>query len=912
MRFSDLPIGRKLALLTGALMCGTAVVGGVAATGVDGLRTDIDDVGRTQLPAVYAAGLMDMFHDGLHGVANGAVAASCARKAEGVAAAAAELEDFAEGMRSNLAKLGAVRLPPEAAAALERVRPTVEPYIASTKAVVDAARAFDGAAVEAALKTHQEAFDVLEEANAVLGETIERKALERVDAADRHGAGALRWTVVAGVVALVAAGLLARAISRRIARPLGDMLAALKDWDAARELDASSQDEVGQMAGVINSNVGRMRSTMEEMARVAAMVEEGPTATYFVGTDGRVSYANRAARTAAATLGRALPVAPESIVGSPFSALLPDAPDVDAALRASGAEPRRIETRYGDECAGYALAAVADAAGRRLGTMVTWKITTADVLARRKSEDAAADRALMAKVLESSGAAADTSEVLAGFARALSECYGLTASAWWRADADGGLTLGGASGARIGGPERCATGEGPVGDAVASRGVVQRRELNGAGGGRATAARAAGARSCFAVAVEAGGAVVGAAEGYAASVGELSPERASTLRDAARAAGAACDRLLRREEARTLAERDRELAADQRRRADALLAIVDAAAAGDLSRDVPVEGDDAIGKLGGGLKRLLTDFRGHVGLIAESARSLGASAEELSKNSASMTRCAEDASTQTVVVTEATHRVNANVETVASSTEEMNASIKEIARSAAEAAKTAKSAVELAAETNAVVVKLGESSQEIGAVIKTINSIAEQTNLLALNATIEAARAGDAGKGFAVVANEVKELAKETAKATEDIAQRIEAIQADTHGAVDAIGRISSVVGRISDIQTGIAGAVEEQTAVTGEMGRSAGDAVKVLGDSVKSVSAMAEAQRDAARGAAEAQTSSRELARIAGELHRLVGKFKLDGAPRAAAPTGRPDAPAREWTRGPAAGVPVGAGKRA
>ena len=172
--------------------------------------------------------------------------------------------------------------------------------------------------------------------------------------------------------------------------------------------------------------------------------------------------------------------------------------------------------------------------------------------------------------------------------------------------------------------------------------------------------------------------------------------------------------------------------------------------------------------------------------------------------------------------------------------------------------------------------KLGESSAEIGQVIKVITSIAQQTNLLALNATIEAARAGEAGKGFAVVANEVKELAKETAKATEDISQKIEAIQTDTGGAVEAIGRISDIINQVNDIQGTIASAVEEQTATTNEIGRNVAEAATGTTDISNNVAEVAQIAKGASEGAHDTLTASQQLARMAAELQQLVSRFQV------------------------------------
>jgi methyl-accepting chemotaxis protein len=186
----------------------------------------------------------------------------------------------------------------------------------------------------------------------------------------------------------------------------------------------------------------------------------------------------------------------------------------------------------------------------------------------------------------------------------------------------------------------------------------------------------------------------------------------------------------------------------------------------------------------------------------------------------------------------------------------------------------ASQAVTEAADTNANVAKLGESSTEIGNVIKVITSIAEQTNLLALNATIEAARAGEAGKGFAVVANEVKELATETARATEDIAQRIETIQGDTTAAVESINRITETIARINDIQNAIASAVEEQAATTNEIGRNVAEAAKGTNEIAENITGVAHAAADTAQGVGSTQEAAGELARMAEELKGLVSEF--------------------------------------
>jgi hypothetical protein len=257
--------------------------------------------------------------------------------------------------------------------------------------------------------------------------------------------------------------------------------------------------------------------------------------------------------------------------------------------------------------------------------------------------------------------------------------------------------------------------------------------------------------------------------------------------------------------------------------------------------------------------------------IAQNSDGLSNSSEDLTGVSQQMAGAAEETSVQANVVSAASEEVSKNIEVVATSAEELMASIREISKSSNEAARVAKNAVTVADQTNQRIGKLGESSVEIGKVIKVITSIAEQTNLLALNATIEAARAGEAGKGFAVVANEVKELAKQTAQATEEIGQKIGAIQVDTKDAVQAIADISTIINQVNDISNTIASAVEEQTVTTTEIGRNVQEAAKGSGEIANNIAGVATAAKTTAEGAQRVQRASQSVNEMAGELGQLV-----------------------------------------
>jgi len=304
---------------------------------------------------------------------------------------------------------------------------------------------------------------------------------------------------------------------------------------------------------------------------------------------------------------------------------------------------------------------------------------------------------------------------------------------------------------------------------------------------------------------------------------------------------------------------------------------LEAMAKGDLTTRLGDTGQDELSQMA--RNHALDQIRATLRAIGAALQHLTQSSGQLGALGGSLGENARSTSERASSVASAAGTVSERTGTVASAAEAMGESVKEISRNAAQAADVARDAVRTAESTGRSMGKLEESSAQIGNVVKLINSIAEQTNLLALNATIEAARAGDAGKGFAVVASEVKQLARQTATATDDIARQVQSIQAQAREAVQAIQHIQDIVSKVNDCQTAIASAVEEQAATTREIGQSVAGAAKASTDIAGSINALAEDAKSTTAASAQSQATSQELARIAEELRSLVGRFQVDAA---------------------------------
>jgi methyl-accepting chemotaxis protein len=612
-----------------------------------------------------------------------------------------------------------------------------------------------------------------------------------------------------------------------------------------------------------------------EMGRVKSMMENAPTNMMFVDRDLVLRYMNPASTETLRSLEEYLPVAADEMIGQTID-VFHKHPEHQRQLLADPANlPHRATIQVGPEKLDLLVSAIFDNQGEHIGAMASWEVITQKLELERRTREQTENSQAISRVLESLGAATSREEVASAALDTVRESFGWAYGSFWALDADTNSLRFAVESGTVTEEFRQVTmsasferGVGLSGRTWASRDLVFEADLGTVHDCvRAPAARNAGVKSgvCFPVVVE--GEVVGTMDFFALETIELSSERLAALRSVGQSVSAAMEQVIQR-------QRERAAAEELRSKVDAMLAVVEAAAAGDLTQAVEVNGEDAIGQMGEGLQRLLGDLRTSIGGIAASVAQLNEAAGRLSEVSTSMEANATETSSQANLVSDSSKGVSANVEAVAAAAEEMTASIKEISQNTSHAAQVAAQAVTAADVTTSTINKLGDSSAEIGKIIKVITDIAQQTNLLALNATIEAARAGESGKGFAVVANEVKELAKETARATEDISEKIETIQTDTRSAVEAITEISGIIDQISEIQTTIASAVEEQAATTSEIARSVNDANRGSAEITTNIEGVAQAAESTSRGAAETQGQAAELSRTAAELNSLVERF--------------------------------------
>lgn len=694
--------------------------------------------------------------------------------------------------------------------------------------------------------------------------------------------------VILGVVffGLIAGTAISVVTTRSITQPVHEAVSATDSilrGERNVQVDTSRGDEMGQLMTSVKKVSDEFQTRMDAMSRIQSMIENAPVNVMCTDMDLRLVYMNKASKDTLRKIESVLPVKVDDMIGKPIDIFHKNPEHQRKMLATDKYLPHEALIEVGMEKMQLRVSAVYDDSGRYIGPMVTWELVTQrlkDEEARKKAQEEVKETAentrALNRVLEAMTRAKNMEEAARAALDTVKDAFGWAYGSYWILDAkDNALKFAVESGSvneefrRVTLEARFREGEGLSGRAWRNRDlffVPDLGELKDCV--RAPVARHAGVKSGIAFPILLDGQVAGTMDFFSLETLAPSADRLETLKNVGKMVSSAFARI-------SSNEREQREQRELREKVTTILKVVQAAAKGDLTQEISVKGEDAVGQMGQGLDSFFSSLRGSIAGIAHNAESLASASEELSAVSQQMSVAAEETSSQANVVTAAAEEVDKNLQTVATGTEEMSVSIKEIAKNATEAAKIANSAVGVADRTNQTVTKLGESSAEIGEVVKVITSIAQQTNLLALNATIEAARAGEAGKGFAVVANEVKELAKETAKATEDISRKIETIQTDTKEAVEAIGSISAIINQVNNISSTIASAVEEQNATTNEMSRNVTDAARGSGEISKNIAGVAEAAQSATHGASDSQKAAQQLSKMANELKELTAKFR-------------------------------------
>ncbi len=600
---------------------------------------------------------------------------------------------------------------------------------------------------------------------------------------------------------------------------------------------------------------------------------------FVVDPDFRVLHANAIAiADARAMTGQ--PITLEAMIGADFAIMLPQNPELAGAVRDPQRLPVTLRTAVGARSVEVSLSAIRDADGAYHGALCSAVDITDRVTAERTAADAETDAATTNTLLTRLAGAENRATTMQTVLDVLAERWQLPYLAYWAIDDAGGMAAvqdAGVPGIREQGRAldaqvRWEKGDGLCGKAWSSRDlyyiadVAAATDADWAG---AQEAAEAGVKSALALPITTDGEVIGAIEIAFDVELLLSEQRKAAIRSIAQIISEAMERASATECAAAEAE-------ESKRRLEELLVFVRGVAAGDLASDTDVVGTDDLGQMGTGLNELVSAFRSSIDQINRTADALNLASGELTAVAQGMDEGAAQTTDRASTASAASVEVSASIQTVATAAEQMTASISEIARNATDASSVATQAVGVASGAQGTVASLGEARAEIGKVVKTITSIAAQTNLLALNATIEAARAGDAGRGFAVVANEVKELSSQTARATEEISQRIAAIQGSTTDAVEAIAQITGVITEINDITGTIASAVEEQTATTNEIARSVTEAANGANGIAEDATQVARAAAETQAGAQGTLDAATRLTSMAGELKDLVGHFRL------------------------------------